>query len=317
MLADYERGNFSVSQCTWDAGAKPHIVAIKSPRDSTPSSHQISTGAIVGIAIGGAIILVMLVLLGIWLYRRRHPKPLEPKQINDVAAELDSEEKDHSIATPDDKEKGHGGYVELDSFVHKGHEIDGRPFARQEVEAKEQPIELDATERRSRTLSSPISQMSERSDGPRLHQRQLSETVSLTSETSDAAKGHERGLSEPISSMRQTSDAPRLHKRELSDPVSLTSEISDSIKGHERKLSEPISPTSVRSDTAMGHQSEMPDPVSLMRERSAAAGLHWRESSDPISPMRARSDATRLHKRELSDPVSLLSDRAEERGGTL
>jgi len=295
-LADYERGNFSVSQCTWDAGAKPHIVAIKSPRDSTPSSHQISTGAIVGIAIGGAIILVMLVLLGIWLYRRRHPKPLEPKQINDVAAELDSQEKDHSIATPDDKEKGHGGYVELDSFVHKGHEIDGRPFARQEVEAKEQPIELDATERRSRTLSSPISQMSERSDGPRLHQRQLSEPVSLTSETSDA---------------------PRLHKRELSDPVSLTSEISDSIKEHERKLSEPISPTSVRSDTAMGHQSEMPDPVSLMRERSAAAGLHWRESSDPISPMRARSDATRVHKRELSDPVSLLSDRSEERGGTL
>lgn len=289
LIADYERGNFSVSQCSWGAGAKPHIVAIEPPGYSKPSKpNGISTGAIAGTAVGGAVIVVILVLFGILLKRKRGSrkgrKPMA-KQINTDPVELDSPNKDYFA---DDKDNGHPNYIELDGVVHKGHEIDGRPWSGEEFVTQEQRFELDATERRSRNMSSPISVMSERSDATRLHQRQLSDPVSLTSETSDLAKGHERKLSEPISPTTPRSDAT---------------------KRHERKSSEPISPTSERSDDVKGHQREISDPVSLVREMSDANRLHRRDLSDPISPMRERSDATRLHKRELSDPVSLLSER--------
>jgi hypothetical protein len=81
VTADYERHNFSVSQCTWDAVAKEDIIPIYppsptngtgSPSDITSSSaFPLSAGIIAGIAIGIAAILVLLAILILILIRKR------------------------------------------------------------------------------------------------------------------------------------------------------------------------------------------------------------------------------------------------------
>lgn len=268
LIADYERKNFSVSQCSWVSGARSHIMAIKRPGEETPAkSHKLSAGAIAGIAIGAAVFMLgVAVLLGIILKKSRRPKaPKQPKQINSAPVELDAPEKDVYMATPRDF-KGQPQSPELDGAIHKGHELDGHTESQPELGTSEQRFELAATERRSQTLSSPISLMTERSDATRLHQRQLSDPVSLTSELSDSAKGHQQEQSDPISPMRQRSDATRLHRREMSDPVSVTSELSHGTSEHERKLLEPTSATRERSDAARGHRRGLSEPVSVFSE---------------------------------------------------
>lgn len=242
-----------------------------------------------GIAVGGALILVMLILLGILFVLKRKRRPMEPKQINTQPVEFDPPEKD-TFMTPDEKSRGHLSHAELEAVEHKGHEFDGRPFSGQELGSIEQRFELDTGEKRSPTSSSPISPRSTR---------------------------YSRTPSSPISLMRERSDVTRLRKRELSDPVSLTSKMSEASDGRQRKPSKPIFLTSQRSITAEKYQSELSEPISPRSERSTSVRGHQRELSDPISPTRARSDATRLHKRELSDPVSLMSEEPEEQVGIL
>ena len=130
-------------------------------------------------------------------------KPKIPEPINIAPVEMDSPEKDPYMISPGGIHKDHPHSPELEGTVHKGHELDALASSPQLSVTEEQRFELDATERRSRTLSSPISLMSDRSDPMRLHQRQSSDPVSLT---------------------RERSDATKLHKRELSDPVSLLSD---------------------------------------------------------------------------------------------
>lgn len=66
-IADYGSANFSVSQCKWDTPLSENIVAILPPSNGTSSelldSKTLSTGAIAGIAVGGALILVGALLL--------------------------------------------------------------------------------------------------------------------------------------------------------------------------------------------------------------------------------------------------------------
>lgn len=208
VIANYEHNNFSVSQCNWESGAEPQIVAIHPPGYRPPQpSHKLSPGAIAGIVVGAVVALVIVALMGIMLWRRRRlKKRKKPKQMNIAPVEMDSPEKDPCMVSPSDIHKDHPQSPELDSAVHKGHELPGSPYSEHTPMANEQRYELDATERRSRTLSTPISPLSERSDATRLHQRQTSDPTSLA---------------------RERSDATRLHKRELSDPVSLLSERRD------------------------------------------------------------------------------------------
>ena len=227
MIADYERKNFSVSQCTWESGAKSHIVAIRRPGDKTSStSHRLSPGSIAGIVIGAAVIVIIVVVLGIMLRKKRgrDPKKSKPMQFSTAATELDSSGNDPYSIFAGSKVNGLPHSPELDSAVHKGHELDGSPQLDQGVEVEEPLYELEATSRRSRTLTSPISLLSERSDATRLHQRQQSDPVSLSSVVSDAPKVQEQRLSEPTSPVRERSDAARRLRREISNPASSTSE---------------------------------------------------------------------------------------------
>ena len=318
LIADYERNNFSVSQCSWDTGTQSHIVAIKPPGLKASSGpHKLSAGAIVGIAVGCVVIPMLLVSLGVWEKVRNRGKRLG--QSASLVPELDAKEKDPF--TPSDIDKSdyqQYARAELDTVEHKGHEIDGQPQSPAEVGGEEQRFELAATERHSRTLSSPVSAMTVGSGSPRLHKRELSDPVSITTGGS-AAKSQQ---SEPISPAGESQNSPRssrslatkLHKRDLSDPVSMATARSDAIQEHGGEQSEPVSPTSVspvsprrtRSLATALHKRELSDPVSLASQTSEdAMQSPQHKQADLISPIRARSDMTGLHKRQLSDPVSL------------
>jgi hypothetical protein len=78
LTVDYERRNFSVSQCTWDLGAEPDIASISWFVDSPeatdtlpPEDNRVLTkGAIAGIVVGSLLALPCLIV-GIWWYARK------------------------------------------------------------------------------------------------------------------------------------------------------------------------------------------------------------------------------------------------------
>lgn len=85
LIVDWERQNFSVSQCDWQQNMNQHLVPITDLTDgsatatggssaemaSSASSSSLSTGAIAGIAVGAGILGIGLVLLAFFLVRRR------------------------------------------------------------------------------------------------------------------------------------------------------------------------------------------------------------------------------------------------------
>jgi hypothetical protein len=90
LTVDYERGNFSVSQCTWDIEAEPDIATIHSLADSddssdpgdrtdatppeTPSDPKLFKGAIAGIVVASLIGLTLLAVAIWWYVRKRSRK---------------------------------------------------------------------------------------------------------------------------------------------------------------------------------------------------------------------------------------------------
>ena len=307
-----------MSQCSWDTGTKSHIVAIKPPGlNASSGSHKLSAGAIAGIVVGCLAILIILASFGAWMQVRKRGK--KPRQPVSLVPELDAKEKDpftpHDVDKSDFQQYRH---AELETVEHRGHEIDGQPQSPSEVGGEEQRFELAATERHSRTLSSPISAMTVGSDATRLHKRELSDPVSITTKGSDAKSQQSESISPAVESRTSPrssrSLATKLHKRELSDPVSVATARSDVIQEQRSEQSEPVSPTSdspvnprrTRSLATTLHKRELSDPVSLATETSEdAMQSPPREQAGSISPVRARSDVTGLHKRQLSEPVSL------------
>lgn len=75
LIADYERRNFSVSQCSWNPGAKENIVAInslanaeangKTVTDTGTSTNALSSGRIAGIVVGSTVGLLLILLLAV------------------------------------------------------------------------------------------------------------------------------------------------------------------------------------------------------------------------------------------------------------
>lgn len=75
LIADYERGNFSVSQCDWDQSriSTPSIANIVSPTKYSTSSDSdsgFSAGAIAGVVVG-VVAVIAAVALVFWILRRR------------------------------------------------------------------------------------------------------------------------------------------------------------------------------------------------------------------------------------------------------
>lgn len=100
LTVDYERGNFSVSPCSWVEGAEENIVAITSKdsadgNNATPSPtgtsgnpassiSGLSTGAIAGISVAAAVIVLALAIGGYFFLKRQRQKQAAIQMISSV-----------------------------------------------------------------------------------------------------------------------------------------------------------------------------------------------------------------------------------------
>ncbi|KAF2274419.1 acid protease [Westerdykella ornata] len=109
LVVDWERQNFSVSQCNWTYGVPKQIVPILSPvytGEDIPghapkhgtASLPLSTGAIIGIAIGGGFTFAMLgFALGWFFWRRRQRRRHEEVKARYAAQDFGKDEKDDCL----------------------------------------------------------------------------------------------------------------------------------------------------------------------------------------------------------------------------
>ncbi|PVH79808.1 acid protease [Cadophora sp. DSE1049] len=90
VIADYERKNFSVSQCKWDSSPQ-NIVTIFPPSNSTDNPKSETTGlpvgAIAGIAAGGGALLIVIavVLYFCWWRPRQRKRKTAELAANEVS----------------------------------------------------------------------------------------------------------------------------------------------------------------------------------------------------------------------------------------
>ena len=136
LTADFERRNFSVSQCNWDIPTNQDVQTIVSPKyvnhtttgspkptssSSSASSHRSSRVAeLAGGITGGVLGLLASSILAVLIFKRilRHAKPAVP--VVNVLPEAPAEEKP--------------GLSEIDNNAFKGHQIDGEPYVGAELE---------------------------------------------------------------------------------------------------------------------------------------------------------------------------------------
>ncbi|KAL8686343.1 MAG: hypothetical protein Q9218_007173 [Villophora microphyllina] len=127
LIADYERRNFSISQCSWVENAAQKVVAIHSPVNATAStpSRSFAPGAIAGTSIGSIVAVSALVfLLYHFVIRQRRRK-----QTSTITENIkDSSE---SSIDPDIQEKPQ----EIDGDEFKGHEADGKALPGLELDS--------------------------------------------------------------------------------------------------------------------------------------------------------------------------------------
>jgi hypothetical protein len=93
LIVDQERKNFTIAQAEFpDTSVSPHLVAIISPNTSTGGS-SLGTGAIVGIAVGGVVVIALAVLAFFCFRRRRKGKDQKAK-----IAELEAKDRSYKPA---------------------------------------------------------------------------------------------------------------------------------------------------------------------------------------------------------------------------
>ena len=117
LTADYERRNFSVSQCSWDAGAQQNIVAIISP--NTTRSRGLLPRQIAGIVIGGFAGLLIFFVVVVKVKRRR-------------VSLLETRDKEHEMEAPEN-------FGRADEMVTEVLELDGRDYYGPEIDGCQLP----------------------------------------------------------------------------------------------------------------------------------------------------------------------------------
>jgi hypothetical protein len=136
VIADYERQNFSISQCVWDSKAvenqdvvsiiSPHAASNETFLENSATSRQLSSGAIAGIAVAmtGAIVIVATAL---YLFRRRRQaairavaaQQMQEKLENGSAQSISAKQ----ISHPMGGELGSGDVYEA-PYQHRPHEAE-------------------------------------------------------------------------------------------------------------------------------------------------------------------------------------------------
>jgi len=108
LTVDWERHNFSISQCNWVFGQKENIATIVSPKYSselapTPGMKRLSTGAITGVAVGCGFTFALLVcgIVG-WFWRRRHQRNMAQMKAEIAETKATAAKMESSTRNPDD-----------------------------------------------------------------------------------------------------------------------------------------------------------------------------------------------------------------------
>ncbi|KAI9648369.1 hypothetical protein NHQ30_003002 [Ciborinia camelliae] len=99
LTVDYDRGNFSINQCTWIDGAASNIISINAPSNATlnssnstsfasdkSSSKSISSGAIVGITIGTLALISIPLTIFLLRHHKKHKQARDSQLIADTLA---------------------------------------------------------------------------------------------------------------------------------------------------------------------------------------------------------------------------------------
>jgi hypothetical protein len=133
LTVDWERQNFSVSQCSWIAGAQQHIVPIQSVNGTTGTSGStlgvssrndasLTPGAIAGIAVGVVAILLLSGILAFLYLRKKRDKAIKlededtPTKTVDTESSKGDEEPSSTLVFPK---------AELEANTPIRHEADG------------------------------------------------------------------------------------------------------------------------------------------------------------------------------------------------
>jgi len=111
LIVDWERQNFSVSQASWVYGAQKKIMPIFSPKYFIPDPKNrlgLSTGAIIGIAVGcGFLFALICFAIFFWIRRKRRMAKImeeykkKAAEAKDANAEKPSE---HALSSKDPEE---------------------------------------------------------------------------------------------------------------------------------------------------------------------------------------------------------------------
>ncbi|KAI4198907.1 MAG: hypothetical protein LQ350_004972 [Teloschistes chrysophthalmus] len=121
LIADYERREFSVSQCSWTENSPQELIAIQSPDNPAAllgEKHHMSPATIAGTVIGSIMVAVAL-SLATWIVQVRRRRAKQPLKLK--SGESNSEERAETSAELTTTEKA----VEVDGASFRGHEIDG------------------------------------------------------------------------------------------------------------------------------------------------------------------------------------------------
>ncbi|KAL6710792.1 hypothetical protein ACN47E_007849 [Coniothyrium glycines] len=162
LIVDYERANFTLAQAAWpDPMPAANVVTINSPDSSTSaSSSGLSTGAIVGIAVGAAV-LIILAVLGFFFVRRRRQQKHQRFELADAQVEESNSRNHLTIGGPvphkitGPQELSGTPLTELASPVATPRDLDGHGYPRDQkgaIALNDEPAELCAE---STTLATP------------------------------------------------------------------------------------------------------------------------------------------------------------------
>jgi hypothetical protein len=170
VIADYETKSFSVSQCQWDKPLTQSIITILPPNSTNstvPSipSHNLPTGAIAGISVGGAAVALVAILLVYLCHfkprrERQRASELEAKAPTNQEAVLKPEMADTSVASPTVYEADGTKIrppVEIGEGERPIYELPAREAAASEVNSVNEPRMI--IERRNHVFSRAEQQM--------------------------------------------------------------------------------------------------------------------------------------------------------------
>jgi type II secretory pathway pseudopilin PulG len=109
LTVDWERQNFSISACNWMLDENKNIVPIISPKytgENDAPSSGLSTGAIIGIAVGIGLVVILAAGASFLWFRRRRQRQMDDKAKADyaeqaaAAAKESSSEKEEPLPSP-------------------------------------------------------------------------------------------------------------------------------------------------------------------------------------------------------------------------